>query len=179
MCSHVIKNRIPVDVGVLCSFMEYLCGAFLVAIRLQKRQTLHNLTLPMSWLMRLFPQIKSWQARDTQLSFMFKKNMGEFLEQVYSGACECQFSCHDWLIKLSDLRQPGFFLMDVIFKRFLPQGISSSLDCRSFVIILSNRRLIGNTLSCAMFCLCSYTHQPSVRTTLIFNQGGIISMPGR
>ncbi|KAH9855762.1 hypothetical protein C2E23DRAFT_548924 [Lenzites betulinus] len=84
--NHVLEGKIPVDVGVLCSVMEYLCGAFLISMRLQKRETLHNLTLPKSWLVRLIPRGESLRARETQLSRMFKKNMGDLLEQVYTGA---------------------------------------------------------------------------------------------
>ncbi|CDO74781.1 hypothetical protein BN946_scf185001.g29 [Trametes cinnabarina] len=84
--NHVLENHIPVDIGVLCGFMEHLCGSFLLCIRGRATTgTLHNLTLPKSWLMCLVPNYATLMTRDSELWWQFKTHLKDLLEQIYEG----------------------------------------------------------------------------------------------
>ena len=76
--------------GLLCDFMDHLCASLVATTRL-RTGTLHDVTLPKSWLLRIVPQCESLRSRDTQLSKVYTKHMADFLEQIYSGigASEC------------------------------------------------------------------------------------------
>ena len=83
--SHILENRIPVDISLLCDFMDHLCGRLILTIRQQSSGTLHDVTLPKSWLESLVPDAKTLQSKGRQLWSMYKKNMGDLLEQIYTG----------------------------------------------------------------------------------------------
>ena len=47
-------NRLPVEVGVFCDAVERLCGSVILTYRfMMGRGTLHDVTLPRSWLIGL------------------------------------------------------------------------------------------------------------------------------
>ena len=48
-----MSDKHLVDIGVLCEFMDYLCGAMIAAHFMNTRGTLHGVTLPQSWLVRM------------------------------------------------------------------------------------------------------------------------------
>lgn len=65
--------------------MDHLCGAMIFTFRLQGHGTLHDITLPKSWLMRLLPHAEILRTKGKELSFIYKKHIGGLLEQIYSG----------------------------------------------------------------------------------------------
>ncbi len=65
--------------------MDHLCGRLILTIRQQSSSTLHDVTLPKSWLSRVVPDAKALQSKERQLSSLYKKNMGDLLEQIYTG----------------------------------------------------------------------------------------------
>ena len=83
--SHILEKKIPVDIGVLCDFMEQLSGSLCMAFRLRANGgNLHDVTLPKSWILRLLPNVTSLSTKDTQLSCLFK-HIGDLLEDIYAG----------------------------------------------------------------------------------------------
>ena len=84
--SHILSKRVSIDIGVLCDFMDYLCGAMVVAKRLQSRGNLHDITLPKSWIIRLVQDVEKIAHKDTELAVEYERHIGDLLEQVYSGA---------------------------------------------------------------------------------------------
>ncbi|TBU42438.1 hypothetical protein BD309DRAFT_866309 [Dichomitus squalens] len=83
--NHILDNEIPIDIGVLCDFMDHLCGSLLTASRLRKTGNLHDLMLPKSWLLRLVPIIEVLRVKDTQLVTIYKTKISELLEPLYTG----------------------------------------------------------------------------------------------
>ena len=83
--SHILDKRIPIDVGVLCDFMDHLCGSLLIASRLRTTATLHDLTLTKSWLAHLTPSIEALRTKDTQLVAIYGVEMLHLLEPIYTG----------------------------------------------------------------------------------------------
>ena len=83
--SHLLENEIPIDLGVLCDFMDHLCGSLLIASRLKAKGDLHDMTLPKSWLLRLSPSIRVLCTKDTELVKIYKKQISSLLEPLYTG----------------------------------------------------------------------------------------------
>lgn len=92
MSSHILENRVPIDISLLCDFMDHLCGRLILTIRQQSSGTLHDITLPKSWLEGLVPDAKVLQSKERQLSSMYKMNMGDLLEQIYTGNDACKLT---------------------------------------------------------------------------------------
>ena len=65
--------------------MDYLCGAMVIAKRVQSRGNPHDITLPKSWIIRLVQDIDKIAVQDTELGVEYDKYIGDLLEQVYSG----------------------------------------------------------------------------------------------
>ena len=82
----MLEKKIPIDIGVLCDLMDHLCASMIFAIRLRNaNNTLHDIMLPKSWLLRLVPQCNILRTRVTLLSIVYIRNMRDLLEQVYTG----------------------------------------------------------------------------------------------
>ncbi|KAI9068145.1 hypothetical protein FKP32DRAFT_1672451 [Trametes sanguinea] len=123
--NHIIEKHIPVEVSVLCDYMEHLCGALIISIRGRATNgTLHDLTLPKSWLTRLIPQYSSLIARDNQLQRLFHKHFGELLGQVHDG-------CTWLLFEGRDLSQRGHPIRNIFFARI----------CQIFCLLGYNLRI--------------------------------------
>lgn len=83
--SHVLYNRLRVDVGVLCDFMDHLCGAMLISMYLNLKGTLNGLTLPKSWLARILHDGDQLARMRTDKSGKYTACMGRLLGTVYTG----------------------------------------------------------------------------------------------
>ena len=76
----------------------------ILAIRIQAQDgTLHDVTLPKSWLVRLLPKIDILRSTARQLSRLYKNNMGELLEQIYSGDGACQYGSSAAVVHCIDI----------------------------------------------------------------------------
>ena len=84
--SHVLYHRLEIDIGVLCDFMDNLCGALLFAMHLQKWGHLHGLTLPKSWIVRHTRTIDQITAmRPLKQAVKFVAYGGILLHQLFTG----------------------------------------------------------------------------------------------
>ncbi|KAM5542264.1 hypothetical protein V8D89_004137 [Ganoderma adspersum] len=83
--NHILQKKVPIDIGVLCNFMDHLCGALIMASRIRTTGTLHDVTLPKSWISRLSPAIEALRKQDTQLVKMYKAQIIQLLEPIYTG----------------------------------------------------------------------------------------------
>jgi hypothetical protein len=86
MCRHVVAEMLPIDISLLCDFIEKLCGFLVLSKRLQLSSTLHNVTLPKSWLISLAKDIKSHRASDTKLYSTFIEPMLLLLSRMHANA---------------------------------------------------------------------------------------------
>ncbi|KAI0641195.1 hypothetical protein C8Q79DRAFT_920041 [Trametes meyenii] len=84
--NHILGKRLPIDIDVLCDFMDHLCGSLIVAIRLRARGNLHDITLPKSWVARIaHSDIRMLEVQRTRHSVEYKLHFAELLQQVYTG----------------------------------------------------------------------------------------------
>lgn len=81
----MIYNRLRVDVGVFCDFMDDLCGAMLVSLYLKSKGTLDGLILPKSWLARILQDGKQLARMRVEMSEKYTVCMGRLLVDVYTG----------------------------------------------------------------------------------------------
>ncbi|OBZ79120.1 TPR and ankyrin repeat-containing protein 1 [Grifola frondosa] len=109
---HVLDNQIPIDIAVLCDFLDHLCGSLVISVRFQRDSTLHDVTLPRSWLVREVRAINKAKLRDTGLSFVYVKSMTALLEQIYTG-----LSADYLLFERRALSNLGFQIKNVFFAR--------------------------------------------------------------
>ena len=100
--SHVLERQVPIDIGVLCDFMDHLCGSMLVAICLQKKKSLHMLTLPKSWLSRLADDIEQLRHMRTGQLSGYMDHIPHLLRSVYTGRNARHLLCESY--DLSDVR---------------------------------------------------------------------------
>ena len=86
--SHVLVSRLSLDAVVLCETLDSLCAMLVIASSLQKRGTLHEITLPRSWLLRVIPMADKLRSKETNLIELYVVPMAGLLEQIYSAdAC--------------------------------------------------------------------------------------------
>jgi hypothetical protein len=62
--SQVMEAKIPVEIGVFCSFIERICGSLIVYNRYRRTGSLHGVTLPRSWLKIILDNFQSSEASE-------------------------------------------------------------------------------------------------------------------
>ncbi|KAJ6614863.1 hypothetical protein B0H10DRAFT_2042924 [Mycena sp. CBHHK59/15] len=95
---HIIKSRLPVHVTVLCDVAEHLCACLTVADR-QRRGPIHDITLPLSWLVKCASF--AGEGRETRMFWPLAEALSELLEPIYSsrGAEHLLFESEGYRIK--------------------------------------------------------------------------------
>ncbi|OSX68101.1 hypothetical protein POSPLADRAFT_1128861 [Postia placenta MAD-698-R-SB12] len=81
---HVLQKQVPIDVVVLCNFLDFLCGLLVMCTHF-RYNTLHDVTLPKSWIIRLSGNLHKLKDRDTRLVHVYIRPMAELLKQMYTG----------------------------------------------------------------------------------------------
>ncbi|KAI0327262.1 hypothetical protein GY45DRAFT_1428013 [Cubamyces sp. BRFM 1775] len=124
---HILEKKVPVDVGVLCDFMEQLSGSLCMAFRLRANGgNLHDVTLPKSWILRLLPSVASLSTKDTRVSLLFKKHIADLLEDIYAGKAA-------WLLyERLNLQGLGYSYRNVFFARICQIFCLWGYNIRSF-----------------------------------------------
>ncbi|KAJ7576870.1 hypothetical protein C8J56DRAFT_1171170 [Mycena floridula] len=84
---HVINHKLPIYASVICDFIEYLGTSLIAATRYFRFKTIHDVTLPRSWIIQhLHPNetIQRNQRVPWQLLLPFVELMGTFLQHMSS-----------------------------------------------------------------------------------------------
>ena len=87
MVRHVLFKQVRINVGVLCDFVERLCGRLIVLRRYQKTSTFNGVTLPKSWIVDIAKDFTrdSGDAKDTRLQSPAVSTLVGMLRRIYSG----------------------------------------------------------------------------------------------
>ena len=80
--SQVMEAKIPVEIGVFCSFIERICGSIIVYNRYQRTGSLHGVTLPRSWLKVILDTFQSVE-KDSSRFWLLLQPLGELLRMLY------------------------------------------------------------------------------------------------
>ena len=84
--SHLLRNRLVIDITVLCDFMDYLCGEIVVAVTKRVKKSLDGLTLPKSWLVRILRDTHGPEVGlETRNTPSYNECVGALLEALYTG----------------------------------------------------------------------------------------------
>jgi hypothetical protein len=82
---HIIISGLSAHVNVLCDVAEYLCAGLVIADR-QRFGVLHDVTLPLSWLLKRTNVAGGMgSVRATNTVWLFARALSALLEPVYSG----------------------------------------------------------------------------------------------
>ncbi|PBK60035.1 hypothetical protein ARMSODRAFT_898604 [Armillaria solidipes] len=83
---HVVKGRLPINIGVLCDFLDFLCGSVILC---GGRPLPHNVTVPRSWLLRFVKYDMPYFSRgiQTHCYHLLLEPMQDLLEQLRSQSC--------------------------------------------------------------------------------------------
>ena len=84
---HVLFKQVPINVGVLCDFVERLCGRLIVFRRYQKTSTFNGVTLPKSWIVDIAKDFTrdSGDKKDTRPQLPSVSVLVRMLRRIYSG----------------------------------------------------------------------------------------------
>ncbi|KAF7310359.1 UvrD-like helicase ATP-binding domain-containing protein [Mycena chlorophos] len=82
----VVRNKLPIRIGLLCDIADNICGRLIIADR-QRRGVIHDITLPLSWLVRqVAGGLTSFvQARELDTCWIFARVLVALLDPVLSG----------------------------------------------------------------------------------------------
>ncbi|KAK0506460.1 hypothetical protein EDD18DRAFT_1455776 [Armillaria luteobubalina] len=84
---HVIMRQLPIDVGVLCDLVDFLCSSVIFCGRRPGMALLHDITVPRSWLLRFIEYDLSYlnPSMQTNAYHLLLMCMGDLLEQLNGG----------------------------------------------------------------------------------------------
>ncbi|KAI0297517.1 hypothetical protein B0F90DRAFT_1819257 [Multifurca ochricompacta] len=84
---HILNQNIPVEITVLCRFLELVVSSFVMASALNRMGSLHGVTLPRSWILKNVQHLYRVQNKDAhnQVAWQMTKPFQVLLERVYSG----------------------------------------------------------------------------------------------
>jgi tetratricopeptide (TPR) repeat protein len=85
--NYVIDRKIPIELTLLCRFLELVIGPFVMASTYNKTGSLHGVTLPRSWILENVRKLRKVQNKDAHSEFAWKTALlfQDLLENVYTG----------------------------------------------------------------------------------------------
>ncbi|KAG7450801.1 uncharacterized protein BT62DRAFT_928080 [Guyanagaster necrorhizus] len=84
---HVIKRQLPINVGVLCDLVDFLCSSVILCGRRPGMTVIHDVTVPRSWLLRFIKHDSLYLNPEIQTNtfHLLLTPMWDLLEQLYGG----------------------------------------------------------------------------------------------
>ena len=83
---HILNNKIPVELAVLCRILELVAGSYIMASAYNRTRSLHGVTLPRSWILE---NVRKFNGENKYLNSRMLWYMAipfkALLERVYSG----------------------------------------------------------------------------------------------
>lgn len=83
---HVVDRKIPIDVRVLCNFVDKLCGSIVVANSLDRNSTLHGVALPRSWFFNTVHHLARLGHQNLRLAWLYLQPLTSLLQRICSGS---------------------------------------------------------------------------------------------
>ncbi|KAF7367508.1 UvrD-like helicase ATP-binding domain-containing protein [Mycena sanguinolenta] len=79
---HIVQNTLPIHISILCDVLEHLCACIIIADR-QQRGVVHDVTLPLSWLVN-WTSVSGEGPRRTDAFGLLEASLGVLLGRLYS-----------------------------------------------------------------------------------------------
>ncbi|PBK77543.1 hypothetical protein ARMSODRAFT_949477 [Armillaria solidipes] len=148
---HVIKQQLPINIGVLCDLVDFLCSSVILCGRRPGMTVVHDVTVPRSWLLRsikhdlpyLNPRIQ------TNTFHLLLSRMRDLLEQLHDGGNGSEYLLYGTTRNLSNV--PAV-IRDVYMTRILKAigllgyNIRNDIFRRNVQRLLSSLRREGRLL---------------------------------
>ena len=85
---YILDKKIPVEVTMLCRFLELVVGSFVMAWSLNRTRSLHGVTLPRSWILENVRNLHKVQNKDAHPHFAWTTTglFRALLENIYTGS---------------------------------------------------------------------------------------------
>ena len=77
-----MEAKIPVEIGIFCSFIERICGSLIVYNKYRRSGSLHGITLPLSWLKVILDTFQSTE-KDTSRFWLLLQPLEDLLRTLY------------------------------------------------------------------------------------------------
>ena len=77
-----MEAKIPVEIGIFCSFIERICGSLIVYNKYRRSGSLHGVTLPLSWLKVILDTFQSTE-KDTSRFWLLLQPLEDLLRTLY------------------------------------------------------------------------------------------------
>ena len=77
-----MEGKIPVEIGIFCSFIERICGSWIVYNRYQRTGSLHLVMLPRSWLKVILDTFQPTE-KDVPFFWWLLQPLEELLRALY------------------------------------------------------------------------------------------------
>ncbi|KAJ7232862.1 hypothetical protein B0H12DRAFT_1144747 [Mycena haematopus] len=134
---HIVQNSLHIHISILCDILEHLCACIIIADR-QQRGIVHDVTLPLSWLVN-WTTVSGQGPRRTDSFGLLARSLAILLERLYSGV-----AAEHLLFEDKNLATLGWRIRDTFFARmyFLVAYNSSNRSFRLKILkdITSLRR---------------------------------------
>lgn len=84
---HILDKKIPVEITLLCRFLELVVGSLVIAWSFKRIGSLHGVTLPRSWILENVRKLDEVKNKDAHPHFAFTTAglFRDLLENVYTG----------------------------------------------------------------------------------------------
>ena len=84
---HILNNKIPVELTVLCRILELVAGSYIMASAYNRTQSFHAITLPRSWILENVQKINRVKNKylNSRTLWYMATPFQDLLERVYSG----------------------------------------------------------------------------------------------
>ncbi|KAK0232764.1 hypothetical protein IW262DRAFT_1259156 [Armillaria fumosa] len=84
---HVIMRQLPINIGVLCDLVDFLCSSVIFCGRHPGMALLHDITVPRSWLLRFIEYDLPYlnPSMQTNAYHLLLMCTGDLLEQLHGG----------------------------------------------------------------------------------------------
>jgi hypothetical protein len=82
---YLVRERLPVDLAVLCSIVERLFGLAIMTVTNRYRGNLHGVLLPRSWILALWKDFATFKDRALAPLWVLAQSTESLLKDVYTG----------------------------------------------------------------------------------------------
>jgi hypothetical protein len=91
---YLVRERIPVDLAVLCNVMERLFGLAIMTTTAKFIGSLHGVLLPRSWVLALWKDFITFRERTLAPLWVLAQTTENLLRDIYTGEYLRQTSNH-------------------------------------------------------------------------------------
>ena len=82
---YLVRERLPIDLAVLCSIVERLFGLAIMTVTNRYRESLHGVLLPRSWILALWNDFVTFKDKELAPLWVLAQSTESILNDVFTG----------------------------------------------------------------------------------------------